>query len=206
MIRKTLILASLLAFTACGAMAAENANVPVATSEVQQAVLPEKAVTETAKQAFEVPPPPCKKMKHHFENRLNLTDEQKAQAKALREKSHENIKPIFEQIKELKLERDAVLRSKMSGQMQQEKITEIDAKIKDLKKQAHELKMKNMKEFEKILTKKQKKELKKMKKEGRKKFEKARKECKKNRNCPSFAPKRPHPELPKLQPAEPQTK
>ena len=45
-----------------------------------------------------------------------------------------------------------VLRSRMAVEMQQEKIAEIDAQIKDLRKQAHELRMQNMKDFEAILT------------------------------------------------------
>ena len=111
------------------------------------------------------------------------------------------MEPIFKQIKELKQEKEMVTRSRIAVEMQKEKIAVIDAKIKDLKKQAHELRMQNMKDFEAILTDKQKKELKKMKAEGRKNFEKARKKCIKDKSC---KPMRPHPTpMPEPQPMEP---
>ena len=109
-------------------------------------------------------------------------------------KGHEEMKPIMEKMRELRLEKEAVLKSRMAEAMQQEKIAEINAKIKDLRKQAHELRIKNMKEFEAILTDKQKKELKKMKEEGRKNFEKAKKKCKKECKCPCpMTPPQPQP-------------
>lgn len=184
MIKKTLILASLLAFTAGGVMAAETTTAPAQPTAQTQEALPLKPAFEAPRPEFDAPPPPpCPKARADFEKRLKLTDEQKNLAKELRAKGHEEMKPIFEKIKELKLEKEAVLKSRMAVRMQQEKIAEIDAKIKELKKQSHELRKKNMKEFEAILTEKQKKELKKMKEEGRKKFEKARKKCEKKGDC-----------------------
>lgn len=190
MIKKTLILAALFAFTVNGALAAETATLPCKkTTEQTQTALPEKpALPQDRAELDAPPPPPCPKAKADFEKRLKLTDEQKELAKQIRMKGHEEIKPIMDKIRELKLEKEAVLRSRMATAMQQEKIAEINGKIKELKKQAHELKLKNMKEFEAILTDKQKKELKKMKEEGRKKFEKAKKKCKKTCNCPMMQP------------------
>ena len=98
-------------------------------------------------------------------------------------KGHEQMEPIMAKIKELKQEKEMVIKSRIAVEMQKERIAEIDAKIKDLKKQARELRIQNMKDFEAILTDKQKKELQKMKNEGRKKFEKARKKCIKEGNC-----------------------
>ena len=141
-----------------------------------------------------------KKHKAEFEKRLNLTDEQKAKAKELREKSHEEMKPIMEQIKDLKQKKEAVKLSRIAVQEQEKRIAEIDIQLSALKKQAHELRTKNFKEFETILTDKQKKELKKMKKEGRKNFEKKKKDFDKNKkkciketkcDCPMMAPKTP---------------
>lgn len=110
--------------------------------------------------------------KSEFEKRLKLTEEQKVQAKQIRMKGHEEMKPVMEKIKALKDEEDAVRRSRIAPQMQEEKIKEIRGQMRELHKQARELRMKNMKEFESILTKKQLKELNKMKEEGRKRFEK----------------------------------
>ena len=206
MIKKTLLLAALVAFTATGAIAADTATTTPTKQVLPQAesALPTPQVKEGRQELDVPPPPPCKNKQAkvaEFEKRLKLTDEQKAQAKVLREKSHEQMEPIFKQIRELKQEKEMVLRSRIAVEMQKEKIAVIDAKIKDLKKQAHELRMQNMKNFEAILTDKQKKELKKMKAEGRKKFEKARKKCKKEGNC---RPMRPYPTpMPEPQPMEP---
>ena len=202
MIKKTLIMAAIAAFMANGAIAADTTVQTLPTKETTQQTqpaLPDKAVTEMQKPDLDAPP--CPKAKSQFEKRLKLTDEQKEQAKQLRIKGHEKMEPIFEKIKALKQEKEMVLRSRMAVEMQQEKIAEIDAQIKDLRKQAHELRMQNMKDFDAILTDKQKKELKKMKKEGRKKFEKARKKCIKEGTC---RPMRPHPApMPEPQPMEP---
>jgi hypothetical protein len=67
---------------------------------------------------------------------------------------------------------EAVKRSKLAPEAQAEKIVELRKECKELKHQAREIQIKNMKEFESILTDKQKKELKKIKEEGRKNFEK----------------------------------
>ena len=189
MIKKALVLAALAAFTFNGAIAADTTlNTPAsATVQTQQVAPAETAPAVKDKAELDAPPPPpcpkAQKAKSDFEKRMKLTDEQKQKAKELRMKGHEQMEPIIAKIKELKQEKEMVIRSRMAVEMQKEKIAEIDAQIKDLKKQAHELRMQNMKEFESILTDKQKKELQKMKKEGRKKFEKARKKCIKDGNC-----------------------
>ena len=200
--KKTLILAGILAMTMTSVYAAEQAV-------EQKAVQPAQKV-ETAQPAeCKLPPkrdfkkcdcPKCKKAKCHcikknpkadFEKRLNLTDEQKAQAEALRQKGHEEMKPIMEQIKLKHQEIEAVKRSRISTQMQEEKIAQLKKEIQELKGQARELHQKNMKDFESILTKKQQKELKKMKEEGRKRFEQARKKGHKPCQCDCCG-KRPH--------------
>jgi len=178
MIKKTLILASLLAFTVTGALAAD---VPT-----KQAAQTQTTASAQERPEFDAPPPPppSAKAKANFEKRLKLTTEQKELANQLRLKGQEDMKTVFEKMNDLRAEKEALLKTKMAAKMQQEKIAEIDAKVKDLRKQAHELRMKNMKDFESILTDKQKKELKKMKEEGRKEFEKARAKCEKKCSCP----------------------
>ena len=75
-------------------------------------------------------------------------------------------------MKQKRDEIEAVKRSRMAVEMQQEKIDALKGEIRELHKKAHEIRVANMKEFESILTKKQLKELNKIKKEGRKQFEK----------------------------------
>lgn len=103
-----------------------------------------------------------------FEKRLGLTEEQKIKAREIRIKGHEKMKPIMEQIKAKKQEAEVIKRSRMAVQMQEEKLAVIDAELKELEKQAMEFRRANFKEFESILTKKQKNILKQMKKEGKK--------------------------------------
>ena len=91
MIKKTLILASILAFAASTQVYAEDAQPAVPTKKADPAV--EKASPECHK-----PPkrPECNKKKSEFEKRLKLTEEQKAQAKQIRMKGHEEMKPVME--------------------------------------------------------------------------------------------------------------
>ena len=111
-----------------------------------------------------------------FEQKLGLTEAQKAQAKELRIKGHKKMKPVMEEIKSKKQEQEAIKRSRMAIRMQEEKLAKIDADLKVLEKKAHKIRQQNMKDFESILTKDQKKILNQMKEEGRKNFEKG--------NCP----------------------
>ena len=175
--KKTLIIASLLAFSMTTVLAAEtpvaeDVKAPAAQTEVQPAkpVLTQEQIKK-------------REMKREqFEKRLKLTEEQKVKIKELQQNGREQMKPIIEQIKAKHQEAEAVKRSRMAVEMQQEKLAEIQKDIQALKKQAHELRMQNMKDFEAVLTKKQQKELKKIKEEGRKRFEKEHK------NRPAFGP------------------
>lgn len=105
-----------------------------------------------------------------FEKRLALTDEQKVKAKEIRIKGHEKIKPVIEEIVAKKQEAKMVKMSRVAVQVQEERLAVIDAELKILEKKARDIRKANMKEFESILTKQQKKTLKEMKKEGRKRY------------------------------------
>lgn len=105
-----------------------------------------------------------------FEKRLGLTEEQKLKAKDIRIKGHEKLKPIIEQIVAKNQEAKMVKMSRIAVQVQEERLNAIDKDLKILEKRAHDLKRANMKEFESILTRQQKKILKDMKKEGRKRY------------------------------------
>lgn len=109
-----------------------------------------------------------------FEQKLGLTEAQKTKAKELRIKGREKMKPVMEEIKLKKQEAEVVKLSRISVQMQEEKLAVIDAELKELEKKANEIRKQNMKDFESILTAKQKRILKQMKKEGRKRFEERR--------------------------------
>ena len=111
-----------------------------------------------------------------FDQKLGLTEVQKLKARELRKAGHAKMKPVMEQIKAKKREAEKIRNSKLSVQDQEAKLTVIDKDLAELQKQAQTIKKQNMKDFEAILTKEQKKTLKKMKKEGRKNFDKQRKE------------------------------
>ena len=108
-----------------------------------------------------------------FERRLGLTEVQKLKARKIREKGHEDLRPVIEQIKTKKQEAEMVRRSRIAVQIQEERLTAIDNELRILEKKAQEIRKANMKEFESILTREQKRTLKNMKKEGRKKYQQA---------------------------------
>ena len=114
--------------------------------------------------------------KHHereraFEQQLKLTEDQKQLSKQLRHKQREEMIPLFKAVQQKKQEIEVVKLSRISTEMQNEKIAVLEEEIASLEKQIKDLKKKNMKEFENLLTPNQRKILKKMKQEGRKKFE-----------------------------------
>ena len=106
-----------------------------------------------------------------FEKRLGLSEEQKVKAKEIRIKGHETIKPVIEEILAKKQEAKMVKMSRIAVQVQEERLMAIDKELKVLEKKAHDIRKANMKEFESILTRDQKKILKQMKKEGRKNYQ-----------------------------------
>jgi|GEM_PF-311524 len=106
-----------------------------------------------------------------FEAKLGLSEEQKAKAREIREKGREEIKPVFEKMKAKNDEIAAVAKSRITAEAQQEKIEKLQKEMITLKEEADKLRKKNMAEFEKILTSKQKKTLEEMKAEGKKRHE-----------------------------------
>lgn len=178
--KKSLILALMVALTAGCAFATTE---PLTTPTKQAPIVAPEPDKNLQGQKGDRMHKPHHKGKANFEKRLNLTEEQKIKAKELRQKGHEEMKPLMEQIKDLKQKKEAVKLSRIAVEEQEKRIAEIDKQLQVLKKQAHEMRTKNFKEFEAILTDKQKKELKQMKKEGRKNFEKNKKKCKKETKC-----------------------
>ena len=160
--KKVLILASALIFTTTVCLANTDAK-----------TVPTKAPTAKCGEQFKkMPPkgPDFEKRRQEFEKRLNLTDKQKEKAEALHKAGFEKMKPIMEKTKEKQKALKALKDAKDEQSVQ--KAEQIKKEIKALREEARELQKQNMKDFENILTKKQKKELDKMKEEGRKNFEK----------------------------------
>lgn len=154
--KKVLILAALVAFTSTAVMAEESATKPEGPKPPRK------------EQLKKMPP---KQLKADFDKKLKLTDEQKAQAKELRQKGHEQMKPLIEQ----SIAKRKELKAAIDSNKDYKTIEKIKSELRDIDKQIREVRKQNMKDFESILTKKQKKTLDKIKKEGRKKFEKEHK-------------------------------
>ena len=135
--------------------AADNQNFP------NKKLPPNKEQMEQARKAHEAA----------FDQKLGLTEVQKLKAKELRKAGFEKMKLVFEQLKAKKQEAEKINNSQISKEEKEQQLAEIDKSLAELKKQASTIRKQNMKDFESILTKEQKKILKQMKKEGRKKFE-----------------------------------
>lgn len=145
-------------------------TVVLLSSVAAQAKIPEDS--------FNRPAPPRmteqQRIKHEqvFEQRLNLTEEQKQKSKELRLQSREKMKPIMEQMKVREHQMQLVKDSNLTTEEQEKKLNSIKSDMKTLHKQAHDIRVENMKNFEEILTTEQKKTLREMKQEGRQEFNK----------------------------------
>ncbi len=123
----------------------------------------------------------CHKMrKHHdfkkFEEALNLTEEQKAKAKAIRDNEKEQIKPILEKIGEKYKEQKEIMDKRLTFDERQQELAPIRKEIRELRGEIHKIKQQSKESFEAILTSKQLKKLEKMKDNAKKEFKKARKD------------------------------
>lgn len=118
--------------------------------------------------------------KAEFDKRLNLTEEQKQKIAENKKQDIEKMKPIFDEMKAKrhamkKIDFDATL----SAEQKQIKKEELKAELKALRVQADNVREENMKNFESVLTDKQKKEFRKIQEEQKKEMEKRRAEFKK---------------------------
>ena len=154
--KRILTMMCVIAMSITAVNATEIAKTPNQTGAVQQRTMEKRIQRDNA-----------------FERRLELTEVQKLKARQIRQSGHEKLAPVFEQIKAKKQEAEMIRRSRMAVQMQEEKLTVIDNELRVLEKQANEIRKANMREFESILTRQQKKTLKQMKKEGRQKYHSA---------------------------------
>lgn len=138
------------------------------------------------------PPPPCasapkdmvkgpkcdRPPKIDIEKKLKLTEEQKAKAKALRAETREQMRPVMEAIRTKTEQKEIIKNNKnMTAEAQCEQVEKLNKQISELRKQARDLRLKNERDFESILTQKQKKTLDKIKAD-------AKKNMAKNKKCP----------------------
>ncbi len=151
----------------------------VMAKDTNATALPAKAEKQECCQKFDKHPPrhemskeDWEKMKQkreekrqEFEDRLNLTAEQKELAKQNHEKGKEEMKPLMEQMKPKYEKMHSIRESNLSDEEKAKQIDAIKAELKPLKAKANEIREKNMKAFEAILTPAQKTELEKMKAE-----------------------------------------
>ena len=154
--KKTLVLLSLLCLTFSVNAAEQKQEVYKSQTEIQNKRMEQRQHRDMV-----------------FEQRLGLTELQKLKAREIRKNGHESLRPILEEIKSKKQEAEMVRRSRMAVQMQEEKLIAIDKELRILEKKAQDVRRANMKEFESILTREQKRTLKNMKKEGRQRYHQA---------------------------------
>ena len=154
--KKTLVILSLLCFTLSAGAVEQKQDAFKSQNEIQNKRIEQRMHRDMM-----------------FEQRLGLTELQKLKAREIRKNGHENLKPVLEEIKLKKQEAEMVRRSRMAVQMQEEKLIAIDKELKILEKKAQDIRRSNMREFESILTREQKRTLKNMKKEGRKRYHQA---------------------------------
>ena len=114
---------------------------------------------------------PCGKMppKVNMDEKLKLTDQQKEQAKQLRMQGREQMEPIMNAIRTKHEQKELIKHSKdITTEAKLEQVEKLNDQINALNKQARDLRLKNERDFEAILTPKQKKELDKIKADARK--------------------------------------
>ena len=170
--KKTLLLATLLVFGASTMAYAGEGCCPVCKPGVPPAQGGKPCMGK----------PCCKHQppKINMDEKLKLTDKQKEQAKQLRKQGREQMEPIMNAIKTKYEQKELIKRSNdITTEAKLEQIEKLNSQINTLHKQAHDLRLKNERDFEAILTAKQKKELDKIKADARKNMEKQRAENKK---------------------------
>lgn len=111
--------------------------------------------------------------KAEFEKRLNLSDEQKKQIEADKQKDREKIKPIINEMKEIRTQiKNISENSELSKNDKDKMISELNKKLYELKTRADKCRKENMLRFESVLTEKQKAEFEKIKAEQKLEMEK----------------------------------
>ena len=146
------------------------------------------------------PPPPHKlnpqcmekmrkeheKRKAHMDARLKLTEDQKKTIEQNRIHDRQKMKPLFEQARAKKTKIEEIKASNLNQSEKEKQISPLKTELKDIRAQINKLREENMKNFEAILTPKQKCELEKIKQEHKKEMEKRMKQ---HKSHPPFPPR-----------------
>ena len=125
-----------------------------------QSVSEKKGSQNYGQQRMQKPPMP------NLEEELNLTEEQKQQARQNRINGRKQMKPTMDELRAKKDEVLDIIDSELSDDIKKEKLQKLQSEIKTLHKKANELRESNMKEFEKILTSEQKTKFEQLKKKN----------------------------------------
>lgn len=157
MIKKTFILATIIALTTSTVMAGE-------TNSATQDKKPPKCES-----CHKMPPRDMHRKGEpmDFEKRLNLTDKQKEQVKKNREADRKKMEPIMTQLREKEQAKREILQKYEQTDAQ---LIKLNKEIKVLRDKRHKVMEENRKAFEAILTTEQKAELEKIKAEHMERF------------------------------------
>lgn len=157
MIKKTFILAAIIALTTNTVMAAET------TSTTQDKKPPK------CESCHKMPPRDMHRKGEpmDFEKRLNLTDKQKEQIKKNREADRKKMEPIMTQLREKEQAKMEIIKKYEQSDAQ---LIKLNKEIKALRDKRHQVMEENRKSFESILTTEQKAELEKIKAEHMERF------------------------------------
>ncbi len=119
----------------------------------------------------------------NLDEKLKLTEQQKVKAKEIRMQGREEMEPIMNAIKTKHEQKEIIKRSTdITTEAKLEQVEKLNNQINALKKQARDLRLKNERDFEAILTPAQKKELDKLKAEGKKKAMERKQKAQKSTN------------------------
>ncbi len=116
------------------------------------------------------PAPDVKKHRNEFSKRLNLTEEQKQQAKELRIASQEKMKPLMDKLIQKQNERNSL----ESRDGNDKEIQILNDEIKNIRQELHRIILQNERDFMEILTPEQKNEFNKMRNERKQLFQQKR--------------------------------
>ena len=148
--KKTLTTIFCLSLMAIGAQSVMAADSNTNYTTTNPTAVEKKAPPKFGPGGMHKPPMP------NLDEELNLTEAQKQQARQNRINGRKEMKPIMDEIRSKKESVLDIMDSDLSDEKKQEQLKTIQAEIKALHKKANTVREKNMKAFEKILTKEQK--------------------------------------------------
>jgi Spy/CpxP family protein refolding chaperone len=165
--KKLLILAGIVALTASSQVFAQEGQQPQGPCPIAGGERP-KIECGYAQRKLDKPHGNFKQL----EEKLNLTDIQKAKIKQIKEREAQAIRPLCDKIQAKDKEAQAIFNEKLTAQERQEKLAPIGREIEQTRAQIRDIKRHSKDEFKSVLTDKQVKKLEKLKKQERKNAQK----------------------------------